>query len=123
GAGQPQAGAAADAADGAEGDLPQAEAEYGRPGASDLPVSAAGRVHREARPGLEHGNSLVANDKNGYARRAHPSGWRSESRPRPLGPRPGRSAVPLTAAAVRTWQPRGRPRHAGRSPRRRTPAR
>src|SRR5438067_11519393 len=48
--GEPQAGAAADASDGAGGDLPEAEHQPGASGAQGLPVSVAGYGHRAAGP-------------------------------------------------------------------------
>src|SRR4051794_28053082 len=45
-AGEPQAGVAADAPDGAGGDLPEAEHQQGASGAQGLPVSVAGSEHR-----------------------------------------------------------------------------
>src|SRR3954453_16872278 len=50
GAGQPQAGATADASHGPGGHLPQATTESGGAGASDLSVPAAGRDDRAAGP-------------------------------------------------------------------------
>src|SRR5262245_11045145 len=57
-AGQPQAGAAADAAHGPGGHLPQAATERGRARASHLPVPAPGLDDRTARPGLECGHHI-----------------------------------------------------------------
>src|SRR3954451_19902020 len=51
-AGEPQAGAAADAPDGAGGDLPEAEHQQGASGAQGLPVSVAGSGDRATEPGL-----------------------------------------------------------------------
>ena len=46
--------------DGSGGHLPQAPAERGRAGPSDLPVFAAGRERRAGRPGVEYGHHLRA---------------------------------------------------------------
>ena len=55
-----QAGAAADAADGPGGDLPQAAAVAEHDGAPDLPVFAAERGDRAARPGVVQRHHLRA---------------------------------------------------------------
>src|SRR4051794_24863455 len=50
--GEPQAGAAADAGDGAGGDLPEAEHQQGASGPQGVPLSAAGSGDRPTEPGL-----------------------------------------------------------------------
>ena len=50
--GEPQAGATADAADGAGGDLPEAEPVAEAPSESGLPLPAAANGDRPAQPGL-----------------------------------------------------------------------
>src|SRR5947209_10113545 len=59
--GEPQAGAAADAGDGAGGDLPEAEHQQGTSGAQGSPVSVAGSGDRATEPGLVRRHHVYPN--------------------------------------------------------------